>query len=127
MSDRYLDPVTGDFEAAAKGAFESSEDIENMIAFSYLVPLGSWEGDPLLGHRFDELARATDTSENRNRLRDIAKDAAKWLVDLGLISTLDVTVESYGAGKVAFQIDYYVPESKLPKRAGPFLVPLGAA
>ena len=127
MADRYLDPVTADFEDAARGAFESSEDIENQIAFSYLVPLGSWEGDTTLGHRFDELARATDTSENRNRLRDLAKDAVKWLMDDGKLTRVDVTVESLGDGKVAFQVDYYTPDSKMPKKAGPFLVAVGVS
>lgn len=126
MADRYLDPVTGDFVAAAKGAFESSEDIANMIAFSYLVPRGSWEGDPELGHRFDELAQATDTVENRNRLRDLAEDAVRWLLDLGKLSRVVVEVESYGPMRAAFQVDYYTPASKLPKKAGPFLVAVGA-
>lgn len=126
MADRYLDPVTGDYEDAANGGFASSEDIENQIAFSYLIPVGSWEGDPLLGHRFAEIDRATDTIENRNRLRDLAKDAVKWLVDLGSLERVDVTVESWRAGSVAFHVDYYTPASKTARKAGPFLVAVGA-
>lgn len=127
MSDRYLDPATEDFESNSTGGFVSSENIENMIAFSYLIPVGSWEGDPELGHRFAELDRVTDTVENRNRLRDLARDAVKWLVVLGLLERVDVTVESYGPSRVAFQVDYYTPASKSVRRAGPFLVGVGAA
>jgi phage gp46-like protein len=127
VSDRYLDPVTADFVSAAGGGFESSPDIENQIAFSYMIAQGSWEGDPTLGHGFDELAQATDTTANRQRLGDLARAAVKWLVDLGKLSRVDVTVESIGAGQVAFQVDYYTPGSTTPKSAGSFLVPVGAA
>lgn len=126
MSDRRLDPVTGDFVSAPAGAFESCLDIENQIAFSYCIPVGSWEGDPELGHRFDELARTTDTSENRNRLRDLALRAVDWLVDLGLLERVEVDVDSYKAGAAAFQVDYYTPGSTRARKAGPFLVSLGA-
>ncbi len=127
MSDRRLDPVTGDFVDGDDGGFESCEDIENQIAFSYLVPLGSWEGDPTFGHRFAELDRATNTSENRNRLRDLATDAVAWLVKLGRLASVEVTVEKHSSTAAAFQVDYRTPGKKSPRKAGPFLVPLGAA
>ena len=126
MADRRLDPVTGDFVDGAAGGFEASDDIENQIAFSYSIPVGSWEGDPDLGHRFDELARATDTSANRARLRDLAELAVQWLVDAGSLDHVDVTVETFGPGVDAFQVDYFVPGSSKPRRAGPFFVPVGA-
>ncbi len=126
MSDRRLDPVTADFVDGTAGGFESSEDIENQIAFCYSIAVGSWEGDPELGHRFDELARATDTSENRARLRDLAEQAAQWLVDAGSLERVTVYAESLRAGSVAFQVDYYTPGNKKPRPAGPFLVPVGA-
>jgi phage gp46-like protein len=126
VADRRLDPVSADFVADDAGGFESSDDIENQVAFSYSIPVGSWEGDPLLGHRFDELANARDIPEDRNRLRDLAKDAVKWLVDLGLITRVDVVVEQHRPGSVAFQVDYYTPGSKVARKAGPFLIPVGA-
>lgn len=126
MSDRKLDEVTGDFRDAAKGAFESCDDIENQIAFSYMIEVGSWEGDPLLGHRFKELARATNTQENRNRLRDLAKQAVQWLIDLGALTSVEVTCEVLQADGVAFEVDYTVAGDKTARRAGPFFVPVGA-
>ena len=127
MSDRRLDPVTADFVDGSAGGFESCDDIENQVAFSLLVPLGSWEGDPLLGHRLGELDRATNTVENRNRLRSIVLDAVAWLVDLGKLARVEVTVESHSATAAAYQLDYYTPGDNSPRKAGPFLVPLGAA
>jgi phage gp46-like protein len=126
VADRRLDPVTGDFVDGDAGGFESCDDIENQIASSFLIERGSWEGDPELGHRFAELENATDTAENRARLRDLARDAVQWLVDDGKLSHVDVTVEQFDAGGVAFQVDYYIPGSDKPRPAGPFLVAIGA-
>ena len=126
MADRRIDPVTEDYVDAAKGGFEQCEDIETQVAYSYKIALGEWEGDPLFGHRLNELAKALDTAENRNRLRDLARAALDWLVALGKIERVDAMVESWGAGRVAFLVEYYTPGSKRPKKAGPFLVPVGA-
>lgn len=123
--DRKLDPVTEDFIAASAGGFEQCDVIENQIAFSYLIEYGSWEGDPLLGHRFKELARATNTVENRNRLRDLAKQAVQWLIDLGALASVEITDEVIDKDGVAFEVDYYVPNSKTARKAGPFLIPVG--
>ncbi len=126
MSDRRLDPVSGDFVSAPGGGFEACDDIENQVAFSYLVPVGSWEGDSTLGHRFDELANATNTTENRNRLRDLARAAVQWLFDLGRLESVDIIVEEFGPDSVAFQVDYRTPGATTSRRTGPFLVPVGA-
>lgn len=123
--DRTLDPVTEDFVDAAAGAFAESDGIANQIAFSYRIEYGSWEGDPTLGHRFKELARVTNTVENRNRLRDLAKAAVQWLVDLGALDSVEVSSEVISADGVAFEIDYYVPNDKTARRAGPFLISVG--
>jgi phage gp46-like protein len=124
--DRQLDPVTGDFVDAPGGAFAQCDVIDNQIAFSYLLPVGSWEGDPTLGHGFNDLARAQNTQENRNRLGDLARLAVQWLIDLGAVESVDVTVEAIGADGVAFEVDYYTPGSTTPRSAGKFLVPVGA-
>jgi phage gp46-like protein len=126
VSDRRLDPVTGDLVDGSAGGFELCEDIENQIAFSYLIARGSWEGDPELGHRFDELAQGRDIPEDRARLKDLARDAVQWLIDLGKLTRVDVDVESIKPGAVAFQVDYYVPGSDKPRPAGPYLIALGA-
>jgi phage gp46-like protein len=126
VSDRRLDPVSGDFVDGAAGGFESCDDIENQIAASYCIAAGSWEGDPTLGHRFDELARATNTVENRSRLRDLARAAVQWLFDLGLLERVEISSEEIKPDAVAFQVDYYVPGSEKPRPAGPFLVAVGA-
>jgi phage gp46-like protein len=125
MSDRKLDPVTGDFRSAPGGAFEQCDVIENQIAFSYKIPVGSWEGDPELGHRFGELDRAQNTLANRNRARELARLAVQWLIDLASIESVDAIVESIGAEGVAFEVDYYLPGAQKPRKAGPFLVPVG--
>jgi phage gp46-like protein len=127
VSDRLLDPVTADFVDAPGGGFEPCDDIDNMIAFSYSIPIGSWEGDPQLGHRFDELANATNTVDNRNRLRDLATLAVQWIIDLGLLDSVDVIVEEIGdrGDAVAFEVDRYKPGAQRAKRLGPFLVPVG--
>lgn len=127
--DRKLDPVTGDFVNAAGGEFEQCEWIENAIGFSFMIPVGSWEGDPTLGHEFAELDRAQNTQENRNRLRDLAKKAIKWLVDGGFVETVTVTVEQAatvaGMDRVPWQVDYTRPGQKTVQRVGPFLIPVG--
>lgn len=123
--DRKLDPVTEDFVDATAGAFLEVDAIENQIAFSYLIEQGAWEGDPDLGHRFKELARVTNTVENRNRLRDLARQAVQWLIDTGAIESIEITDEVIGADGVAFEVDYYLPNQKTARRAGPFLVPVG--
>jgi phage gp46-like protein len=124
-TDRTIDPVTRDFVDATGGAFGQSDSVQNQIAFSYMLEYGSWEGDPLLGHRFKELARATNTVENRNRLRDLAKQAVQWLIDLGVIDSVEVTTEVISADGVAFEVDYTVPNDKTARRAGPFLIAVG--
>lgn len=123
--DRKLDPVTGDFVDGPAGSFMGCDVIENQIAFSYSNPLGSWEGDPTLGHGFNELARATNTVENQNRLKDLAKQAIQWLLDLGVVDSVDVSEEQIGTDGVSFEVDYTQPGVITPKKAGPFLIPVG--
>lgn len=123
--DRQLHPTTGDFVADDSGGFELVDVVENKISMSYLNKRGSWEGDPTLGHRFDELARATDTAENRRRLEDLARDAVQWLLDGGELEKVDVLAESLGDGEVAFQVDAYQPGNSRPLNVGPFLIPVG--
>lgn len=127
--DRKLDPVSADFVSAAGGAYETCDVVENQIAFSLLVPRGSWEGDPELGHGLAELDRAQNTVENRNRLRDIVATALQWLIDLGSIERVDVTVETRssaaGMDGVAWEVDYYTPGAQKPKTVGPFLISVG--
>jgi phage gp46-like protein len=125
MNDRRLDPVTADFVDDEEGGFELCDVIDNKVAFSYSIAAGSWEGDPTLGHRFNELANATDTQANRNRLADLAAQAVQWLIDGGELESVDVTVERLKPGAVAFQVDYYVPNQIQPRRRA-FLVPVGA-
>jgi phage gp46-like protein len=124
--DRKLYPVTEDFLDEDNGAFELCDAIENKIAFTYLIEAGSWEGDPRLGHGFAELARAKNTPESRNRLRDLAEQAIQWLIDLGEVESVTVTVEEFKADAAAFQVDYYTPGNTRPRRVGPFLIPVGA-
>jgi phage gp46-like protein len=129
MSDRKLDEVTGDFRAADGGGFEQCDVLENQIAFSFKIPLGSWEGDPELGHRLGELEREPNTAANRNRLRDLARLALQWLIDLGSLETVDVTVDDsqdvQSMGRVPFEVDYKPAGAQRARRAGPFLISVG--
>jgi phage gp46-like protein len=123
--NRKIDPVTRDFVLASGGKFDRSDVIENKIALSFLEEFGAWEGDAELGHRFAELARATDTAENRLRMKDLGRQALKWLLDSGELERVEVTVETYGGGRVAFQVDAYQAGGRLV-RVGPLLVSVGA-
>jgi len=125
--DRFLDPVTEDFVDDEGGAFFTDDVVLNKLAMSYKIPRGSWEGDPDLGHGFDELSRATDTAQNRLRLKNLAEAAAQWLIDSGELAKVVVTVEQFQPGAVAFEVDAYKPGQKNPITAGPFAVPVGAA
>ncbi len=124
MSDRYINPVTEDFGDIAEGGYIEDDPVLNKLAFSFKVAKGSWEGDPEIGHRFDELARATDTIDNRRLLRIFAIEAAQWIVDDGDLDTIDVTVESHGAGLIAFQVVGMKAGRQV--KAGPFIRPFGA-
>jgi phage gp46-like protein len=130
MSDRRIDPVTGTFVSDGRGGFERCEVIENQIAFSYMIEEGSWEGDAELGHRFRELARAENTATNRLRLADLARQAIQWLIDDGSVESVEVTVDDTAASRpidqVPFEVDYYLPGAQQPRKAGPFLLPVGA-
>lgn len=129
MSDRKLDEVTGDFRAAPGGGFEQCDVLENQIAFSFKIPLGSWEGDPDLGHRFAELDRAENSAANRNRLADLARLAVQWLIDDGSLESIEVTVDDsedvQSMGRVPFEVDYKPAGAQRARRAGPFLISVG--
>lgn len=125
--DRKIDPVTGDYVDAAGGKFEEVDVLENQIAVSFLTDLGSWEGDPNLGHRLGELERTTDMDLNRRRLAEYGKAALAWLVEDGSLDSVDVDVESISAGRVAFQVSAYRPGERNPVPLPTFLVPVGGS
>lgn len=126
--DRLIDPVTGDVQSAPAGGFVLDEDLANKVVLSYLIPLGSWEGDPTFGHRFNELARAIDTIETRKRVGDFALQAVQWLLASGELAEVDVEVRSYGPGVVAFQALCFKPGEKNPLAGvGLQFVPVGGA
>lgn len=113
-TDRAIDIVTGDVKAAPGGAWAMTDDLANKIVMSYSFPLGTWEGDPTIGHRIDELTHEIDTVETRERLRELAAEPVQWLIDAGELDRVEVDVESIGGGKVAFQPRCYAPGSSTP-------------
>jgi phage gp46-like protein len=113
-SDRLINPETGDVQDAPGGGFVEDDELANQIIFSYSIELGTWEGDRTMGHRFAELARATDTPETQARLKDLAAEPVQWLLDLGLLSRIEVDVMTFGPGIVAFQPRCYAPSAKKP-------------
>ena len=104
--DRLIDPISGDVQDAPGGRFVEDDEVANMIILSYSIDLSSWEGDPLLGHRFAELQREIISVETLQRVHDFAVEAVQWLLDLGLLDRIEVDVMEgidYGPGIVAFQ------------------------
>lgn len=130
-TDRLINPTTGDVQDGPAGGFVEYDELANQIIMSYEIELGSWEGDPLLGHRFAELARALDTVETRGRIADFAVEAVQWLLDLGALSRIEVDVVDgsvYGPGIVAFQPRCYAPGAAKPVAGvGLQLVSVGGA
>ncbi len=130
--DRQIDPKTMDYvsdtnaNGSNNGKFVEVDVLENQILIAFMVGLKDWEGDSELGNRFGELARATDTIENRQRLKDLAKDALSFLVEDGSLESVDVAVEHFDAGRVAFAVDAYRPGQTTPVVLPTFLVPVGA-
>ena len=126
QNDREISPITGDFLPGPRGSFALGDVLKNKLALTYLVPLGTWEGDPGIGHRFGELARAGDTADTRLRLADLARQAAQWLIDAGDLLSVDVNVESgTQRGQVLFEVDAYPPGGAAPISVGPFFVAVG--
>lgn len=123
--DRKIDPITGSFIAAPGGKFVECDVLENQILFSFLVQLKRWEGDPEFGNQFAELARALDTSGNRQRLADLANACLAWLVSDGSLDSVSVTVEQYDAGVVAFKVLAYQPGQTTATVLPTYLVPVG--
>ncbi len=123
MIDRYIDPKTGDYVDADGGAYKYDDGVLNMLAYSFKISKGSWEGDPLFGHDLDKLAQATDTPENRRLVDIYARDAIAWMIELAYIDTVDVRVASLGGGKVAFEVVAWKSGRKVA--AGSFEVPFG--
>lgn len=103
-----------DIQDGPAGGFVEADELANKIIMSYSIEIGSWEGDPTLGHGFAELARAIDTVETRQRLGDLAVAAVQWLLDSGELSSIEVDVMTYAPGIVAFRPRCYQPGSKRP-------------
>jgi phage gp46-like protein len=125
MADRQLDTATGDLIDAPGGKWASTDAIDNKVLFSYSIPLGTWEGDPLLGHRFRELARTTDTPETRRRALDLIKEPVHWLIDSGELERVEADLWLYARGIYAFEVDLYQPGSTQPITSGPFFIAFG--
>lgn len=124
-ADRVIAVQSGDFVRSAKGRFARWSVLENQLALSFSIALGSWEGDPLLGHRFEELARAKDSAATRRRVADLAKQAVQWLIDDGSLTRVDVVVERIDRGRLAFEVDALSAEADSPARFGPYFVAIG--
>ena len=102
-TDRLIDPTRGDLVRVARGMFAKGDVLWNKIAFSLCVALGSWEGDPTIGHRFGELARAVESESTEHDIRDRVQAALQWLLDEGELQSLAIDVERQAPGRWAFQ------------------------
>jgi phage gp46-like protein len=123
--DRKIDPVTLDYVDATGGKFEEVDVLENQIVVSAMVVLKAWEGDPTLGLR--EMERSTDSDVTRRRMRDLLLEAFQWLVQDGSLASVDVEVQQYTAGRVAFQVSAFRPGERSPVPLPSFLVSVGGS
>lgn len=123
--DRLMDLTSGDLQDAPRGAFVTGDPLRNKIIFSYAVARGTFEGDPEMGQRFGELARAVNSVATQNRLRDLVVDAVQWLLDSGELASVDVTVEKYDAETLAFAAVHYPADGGKAIEIGPFFVSVG--
>lgn len=121
---RAIDPTTHDFVRTPGRRFASGDPLLNKLVLAYQVPLGTWEGDPAIGHRFGELARWKNDAGARTRLHDLAVEAAGWLIADGDLERVEVTVEEYSRGKLAFEVQAYPPGALQPVPFGPVFVPV---
>jgi phage gp46-like protein len=120
MSDRKIDPTTGDFVDGPNGTFAAGDVIDNKIFLSNTVELGTWEGAPDIGIRTSVFRRTTDTSENRARAVDIIKQAHQWLVDSGELDRVEVSLTSFDRGIWTYEVDAYEPGNAKPRTFGPY-------
>lgn len=125
--DRKIDPITLDYVDDGKGGFVEVDVLENQIVLSFSVDAGLWEGDPTFGHRLRELSRAVDSDLNRRRLADLGREALVWLVENGSLSSVECVVESFGFGKVAFQVNAFRAGEESPVPLPSFLVSVGGS
>jgi phage gp46-like protein len=123
--DRVMDPVTGDLQSAAAGAWRVDDVLLNKLIMSYTIDRGTFEGDPEMGHRFAELNRATNSEDTRRRLADLVVDAVQWLIDSGELSKVEVDVQPYTSESLAFVAKHYPADDGEAFKIGPFFVPLG--
>lgn len=119
---RRIDPTLADFGVTLSRRFELGDPLLNKLFVAYTVPLGAWEGDPLIGHRFGELARVKDDPGARQRLRDLAVAAADWLVAAGDLDRVEVAVEYFAPGKLALEVDAYPAGGGAAIPVGPFFI-----
>jgi len=119
---RRINPTSADFGVTTSRRFEPGDPLRNKLFLAYSLPLGTWEGDPLIGHRFGELARAKDDPGARQRLRDLAVEAAGWLVAAGDLDRVEVAVEYFAPGKLALEVDAYPAGGGAAIPVGPFFI-----
>lgn len=105
---RKIDPASGDYVRAG-GKFVFTDPLELKIALSVTLPLGSWEGDPLIGHELAKLSRALDTDETLLLAEQILESALRWLVVSGELERVEVEVQRFEEQVFAFQTKCFPP------------------
>lgn len=121
--DRQIDPITLDYVDGSAGSFAEVEVIENQIILSVIIAAQSWEGDPTVGAGLDP--RAKDGDQDLQKLGADIAAALQWLIDDGDLVQVDVAVQSYTGGVVAFEVDAYRPGADQPLQLPPFLIAVG--
>ena len=87
MTDRALDPATGDYRG------DVIDHLGNAVYLRVMTPRGSWWADPTLGSRLHELRREKDVPRLTILARQYAQQALQPLVDAGRADAVDVQVE----------------------------------
>jgi phage gp46-like protein len=70
---------------------QTQDSLLSNIYFSLRIPRGSWFFNPAFGCRWNTIKKLT--ADGLSQAEDFAREALKWLLDLGRISSCDILAE----------------------------------
>jgi hypothetical protein len=103
--DLVFDPTTRDLIDAPDGGFVEGTDSRTAVLWQLESKLGAWWGSPPDGSLVDAIV-AGDEPATANDLRDEALRALQVLVDEGIISELQVALDTDEAGRTVVLVNY---------------------
>lgn len=81
--------ITMSGEGLPEMGFDKAGDIRNNAFLSLVIQRGAWWFDPAFGSRLHEIKKAT--SDAPALAEAYAKEALKWLLDVGRAKAIEVT------------------------------------